>query len=225
MVAFSSIDARHGGAARGIGFFLPLGFLILDAFFIGLHGVMGVLLVTGRIEEWPDLINIDRDWSAGEFLNYCKWAVAAAALFGVWRTERLTMALFFALAFAFLLLDDGLSIHERLGAVVGRELPAAMGDVRSAAGEAAVFGCYAVVLGSGFALAWRCSGPQGRQVALRYVLLIALMGFFAVFADFAHSSAPSYSVSAGLLGLIEEAGEMLVLTAIAIYSLQLSIMR
>lgn len=204
---------------------LPLGLLVLDVVFISLHGVMGFLLVTDRIEEWPDLVNIGRDWSAGEFLNYCKWAIAAAALFGVWRSERLVMGLFFALAFILLLLDDGLSIHEGLGAIIGTELPAFVGNPQAVAGEAVVFGIYGLLFGSGFALAWRFSGPQGRQVALHYGLLIGLMGLFAIFVDFAHASAPSYSVSAGLLGLVEEAGEMLVLTAIATYSLRLSILR
>ena len=153
-------------------------------------------------------------------LNYAKWAVAAGALFWLYCTERIALALVFAAAFALALLDDSLMLHETWGARIGWSFLAGAGEMNMATGELVVFALYGLAFFAGLCFAWPRSGVKGRRLARNLTGLLVLVGACAILADLAHAAVPIQSIAAGILGLVEEGGEMLILTAIVAYCLR-----
>ena len=91
-----------------------------------------------------------------------------------------------------------------------------------AIGELVVFALYGLGLLAGLCVAWSRSDVNGRRIGRNLVALLVLLGACAVLADLAHAAASSDSVVRGLLGIVEDGGEMLVLTAIVSYCMRLT---
>jgi hypothetical protein len=147
----------------------------------------------------------------------------------VWLSACLVLALlqtrntaFFgwALIFAFLLLDDLLMIHERFGAVLAStfELPAMFGlrpkDLGEVASAAAV-GCVAVAL---VVTAYLRGRRRARQLSADLMCLLVALAVFGVFFDILHTIAHFRAPAlAQVFSLIEDGGEMLVVSIITAY--------
>jgi hypothetical protein len=125
-----------------------------------------------------------------------------------------------ALIFAFLLLDDLLMIHERFGVVLASALgfPAILGLRPEDLGEvasAAAIGCVAVAL---VVIAYRRGGEQARQLSADLMCLLVALAVFGVFFDILHTIAYFRAPAlAQVFSLIEDGGEMLVVSVITAY--------
>lgn len=97
--------------------------------------------------------------------------MAASGLFWLYRTERVVLAPVCAVAFLLALLDGSLSLHEALGAEIGRSLLAGAGEMKTAIGEMIVFAVYGLVFLAGLAVAWARSDPEGRRVARDLIIV------------------------------------------------------
>jgi hypothetical protein len=157
--------------------------------------------------------------------QYIKQVWLAGCLALAFLQTRAKVFAAWALLFALLLLDDALELHERLGVIIAASLnfpavfglrPADFGEVLVAAG----IGCMALALA---AIAFWRGGKEARQVSADLMCLLVALAFFGVFFDVLHTvtyfNAPSI---AQWFALIEDGGEMLVVSAITAYAFELA---
>ena len=166
-------------------------------------------------------LSIEVDGGLAEMFQYAKLTGLVACLgFLFFRTRGWAFA-GWAAFFGFLLLDDMFFIHERLGERVGAHLgfPAVFGLRVDDFGEiaiAAVLGLCAITM---VVLALRHGGATARRISQDFLCLLALLAVFAVVFDALHTityfRAPGI---APLFALIEDGGEMIVVSGIAAYA-------
>ena len=166
-------------------------------------------------------LSIEADRGLAELFQYTKQAALVACLGILFCRTRGWVFAGWAMFFGFLLLDDAFFIHERLGERVGAHLgfAAAFGLRVGDFGEvaiAAVLGLCAVTM---VVIALRRGGATARRISQDFLCLLALLALFAVAFDAVHTityfRAPDI---APLFALIEDGGEMLVVSVIAAYT-------
>jgi hypothetical protein len=165
-------------------------------------------------------ISLEAERGLPETYQYIKefWAAVAMA-FMFWRTRIRSYAGWSAL-FVFLLLDDAGQIHERVGAWLGRQyaLPGVLGLRPDDAGEllyAGMVGTFVVALVG--LVHWR-GGAQARRTSRDVLCLLVLFAIPGVFVDMLHVVAYLQgSLLAQVLLVVEDGGEMLVMSALVAY--------
>jgi hypothetical protein len=189
--------------------------LCADVAFLLLH-------VVSRTVDSPNvLFSLATDAGYPELFQYIKEYWIAIALFSVcWRTREGIYGTW-ALLFTYLLCDDALQIHEKVGEAVARRWNYSPG-VGLTLGELSI----SVVVGSAFLVLityfyLRCS-HSARNVSKDLALLLGLLVFFGVFVDMVSI------VIGDLRGLpvrgvitIEDGGEMITMSMIAGYVVRL----
>lgn len=191
--------------------------LMIDALLVAIHAVLGALFVAGASDAFPDILRIDRDWSLGEIANYLKWIALIGMCIALFTRQNAVIFLAVAIMCAVALFDDSLQLHERFSAPfsglvdpAGR-LPAGTGELTFLAMEGMLV---AVPLLYGWIHAPRSVHRQ----------IIPLLGlFFAAFVcagvvDFLHVKAAPQSVLSGMLGMLEDGGEMVFLSLMVSYT-------
>ena len=187
-----------------------------DIAFIVLHLVN---VETGWFRGVP--ISLEADRGLPETYQYIKtfWiALCLAAAF--WRTHIRVYACW-AIVFVFLLIDDASQLHERVGTWLGRtyELPVAFGLRPDDIGEllfAALVGASMLAL-VGFA-SWR-GGEQSWRVSRDILCLVVALAFVGVAIDALHVIAYFHRpLLAQVLLVIEDGGEMLIISALTAYA-------
>jgi hypothetical protein len=164
-------------------------------------------------------LEIDRSFS--EVFQYVKqyWIALIFCWLSILKFER--SYLVWALLFGYLLLDDALMLHEVLGKRVAKYLQYhSMFKLRARdLGELTVN----ALAGMAFLLAIvgaYCWGTEEfRGVSKRLMLVLFLLVFFGVVDDMVHVTLPSASIPYQLLGVIEDGGEMVVMSVIGWYVL------
>jgi len=152
--------------------------------------------------------------------QYIKQVWLAACLALALIQTRNTAFFGWALIFAFLLLDDLLMIHERLGRLIAGslELPAIFGLRPNDLGEvaaAAGIGCIVVTF---VILAFRRGGEESRHLSADLLCLLVALAVFGVFFDVLHTIAYFRAPAlAQMFSMIEDGGEMLVVSIITAY--------
>lgn len=217
MLAMTAQDRRglHKPSLIAFGF--------LDFFLIILHAGIGWLVLSGHIERdhWPVLLNISRDWSLAEIAGYFKWAILIAVLLRAF--FRSSERLFSALAFFFLitLLDDALQLHEQVGGWIVHltGLHLSIGSKAFALGEIAIWLLLGLLGISVVAAAWRSTDDYLRAHVLPLLGFFAVLILFAVGVDLIHFAVPDYSAWGGIVGIMEDGGEMLIMTVMLSYGI------
>lgn len=165
--------------------------------------------------------SIEVDGGLAEMYQYFKQAWLAGCLAIVFLQTKRWAFVGWAVFFGVLLADDMLQIHERVGRAIGESLglPPVMGLRTDDYGEvafAALLGVCAVTL---VVLTFRRGGHLARQVSADLLCLLGALGLFAVFFDVIHTITYMRAPALGpVLALIEDGGEMLVVSAIAAYA-------
>lgn len=187
-----------------------------DLAFIVLH----VLYIeTSLLRGRP--FSLEADNGIPEAYQYVKQFWLALCMVGLFRRTRAVVYLGWALVFGFLLLDDAFQFHEHFGQWLGGQytLPAAFGLRPEDIGEllfAAAFGGVTVLLiGFGY---WRGEW-DARTVSRDMAILVVVLGGLGVGVDLLHVityfKAP---LLAQFLLILEDGGEMLVVSALVAYS-------
>ncbi len=196
---------RRRGPARAL-----TGLLLLDLVFLTLT----VVHLNTRFLGDPRF-SVMEDWGYGEILQYGKeLAIVLLLVLAAWRRSS-RPALAWSALFVYLLLDDSLQLHERVGGRIAAHLPLAPwhGLRPQDLGELAVsFGVGAALLGL-VALTHRDSAPEAQQASRRLFVAVALLAFFGVVLDPLHVMLDQGTLS-DLLGLLEDGGEMVVMSGI-----------
>lgn len=188
--------------------------LIADLLFLLVHALHKL-----AVPAFGDVsFNVIHEGGYGERFQYLKEASIAVMLGILASRHRSLLFAAWAFLFAYLLLDDSISVHERLGSwlagVLG--LQADLGLRAVDFGEllisAVVAGGFVLLIGT---LALRGTARM-RRLCLDYLQLLALLVFFGVFVDMLHVMAEGYGVPG--LGTLEDWGEMLVMSLITAYT-------
>jgi hypothetical protein len=165
--------------------------------------------------------SIDADGGLAEMYQYLKLFWLAACFGVVFLQTRRWAFVGWALFFGFLMFDDMLQFHERAGEVLGPKLgiPPAYGMRTEDYGEIAcalVLGVCAVGL---VITTFRRGGRMARKVSADLLCLLGALALFAVFFDTLHTITHfRVPALAPVLTLIEDGGEMIVVSAIAAYA-------
>ena len=187
-------------------------------------------LFIGGLQRFTDfadhpLLVLTTDGGYPEFFQYLKlfWTAFMLLLVAFW-IRSVGMALWSAVFIAFGLYDS-LTIHERLGSVLGdrylnRSWPAGLEP--SDIGELIAQGFLAglAVLAVGLSL-WR--GPETmRRFTVDMLLLVGALALFGVAIDFIHALLQLGTAANFAAGFIEDGGEMIVTSVICWYAFVVS---
>ncbi len=198
--------------------------LAVDVVLIGVSVVMGLLIVTNRIENWPEILHIGRDWSISETFNLLKWGAIIVVFGYAFRWTGQVVFACLAIAFTLILADDSLQLHERSGQLANKffgqfafdnfgiesRMVIALGEI----GFWILLGfvCLAIVL-----LAWtRTSSEIKGQLGVLAVLFSGVI-VCGVFVDFVHFFSPPRSMINGILLVLEDGGEMVFISLMAAF--------
>jgi hypothetical protein len=187
--------------------------ILTDLGFILLH-----ILHTYTPLFMDPLFSLERDRGYAEVFQYVKESWIAALLFMLGTKKRRLVYFGFSFLFIYLLLDDSFQLHEELGWVVAEFIPfdpAEFGLRRKDFGELIVTGSFGALFFTLIAIGyWRSDGAT-KRVSRCIVAMILLLAFFGVLIDILHTILWIKEVGPILeLGMIEDGGEMLVMSVI-----------
>jgi hypothetical protein len=190
--------------------------LLADSIFILLHIGYSAGLITSP------LFSIAEDLGYAEVYQYIKeyWIVLLLLILAIGRGRMIY--LFWSLLFAYLLFDDSLQIHERLGLYLADalQLPP-MWQLRAQdLGELAVAMVFGAFLFGLIGIAYRYGDRIAKQTSKHLFLLVVLVAFFGVLVDMLHSAT---RWAEPLWLLLEDGGEMVGMSVIAWYVFQLGV--
>ena len=191
-----------------------IGFLATDGLFLVVHAAFGLLTMQGIIEVWPKFFNIDRDWGGGEILSYIKWVLIIGALIACFMKNRKPIFLGLVGLFLVCLLDDSIGLHERgaLWLIEDLSIYRYFGTHQAVVGELISWAVLGIPAVASLGLGWRMSNSRDRRLVLPAIALFSGVVVCAVGIDAIHSSLPDRSLEAGLMGMLEEGGEMIFLS-------------
>lgn len=187
--------------------------LLADAVFIALHLIH---TYTSFIGLASSLFSISTDGSYAEVYQYIKefWISVLLILLGKSRKNPLFLS--WAFLFLYLLLDDSLGIHENLGSLIASLLGVqpTFGLRPEDFGELAVSLCFGGLTFGSIALLHFLSTPADRQLSSVLFGLLLLLIFFGLFLDIVDIIIYN-SAGLSIFNTIEDAGEMIVMSAIS----------
>ena len=204
----SSLVARNRPAA-----------LVLVAFFAADMVFIVVRLATPLPPVEPHPGPVLLELTPSDLVMHAMWLTAAAAMWLVRRTALLYRL--WALVFLYVFLDDLSMVHERVADRVNKVVPIADRLGLPVEGWAILQPAYMGLVGLAvLASVWWVNRRQPNPVALRYSTeALMLFRLFVTFAGLAHLLTVAAFDRATLSVTVEEAGEMLVGTAIVAHAI------
>jgi len=187
--------------------------VLTDFFFIVLH-----ILHTHTGIGPSSLFSIEQDQGFAEIFQYTKEYWIGLMLLWLALKRRSFLFLGWSLLFFFLLFDDALRFHEEAGYILVKyfNLQPMLGLRAQDIGELGI----AVIVGVGFltiiGISHYFSEQRLRDISMRIAILLAALVFFGVFIDMIHSLF-RHTKASNLLALIEDGGEMVVMSLITWY--------
>ncbi len=193
------------------------GLFALDITLILISAVWGFAFLKGMIAVRPDFWNTDLDWSAGELLNYIKWLVLALVFFMAYFRDKATIMLSLALVVLILLADDSLQLHETLGPTVVHAigLQNIIGVKAYTIGPMVIWAALGMVILSITLMGWRITPTELRSKLYPVFAYFFAIMFCAIGIDVIRELFDFPKIIKGILGIFEDGGEMLFLTAMA----------
>ncbi|MCF6252358.1 MAG: hypothetical protein L3J75_13985 [Methylococcaceae bacterium] len=188
---------------------LALLFLI-DCIFVLLHGIYKLHLISNP------LFSIERELGYAEVFQYIKELSIMLLLLKLARNRKQIIFFAWSLLFLYFLLDDSFQIHENLGSFLAHYLEfQPMFYLRAQDfGELSVSMFFGVLLFSFIGGGYLFSDSKAKQVSKYLFILVMYLAFFGVFVDMLHIAIPW---GKSIWGLIEDAGEMVVMSIIVWY--------
>jgi hypothetical protein len=205
-----------------------------EAVLLMLRGGLVLLLVTDlffctlHVGRWFEFSNNDRlllqaDRGAAEWWQYLKAGVVAVALAIMAARCRQLVYAAWGLVFSYALFDDYLMIHERGGTMLVHVLGfgSAFGLRAQDLGELLVSALFGVPL---MLLCWwahRRSEPPAQARSFQLLWMFAVLLFFGVFVDMAHTVADAAGIGFPGLTMVEDGGELFAMSLATAYSVGL----
>lgn len=161
------------------------------------------------------LFSIEQDLGFAEIFQYIKEYWIGLMLLWLALKIRSFLFLVWSLLFFFLLCDDALSFHEFGGAMLAKYFNL-KGSWAREIGELGVFIVMGVIFFSIIGISHYFSKQRFREISKHLAILIVALAFFGIFMDAVHSLF-KYTKASDFLLLIEDGGEMLVMSLITWY--------
>lgn len=164
------------------------------------------------------------DWSIAEILNYCKeLSLFILALFLVQATRQ-PLFIAWGLIFIYLLADDALGLHELFGFLFRHLFPSVdvAGISSRNVGEFLFFALAGSVLLTFLWQAHRYSDAVFRLFTWSLLPWLGLLALFGVFTDAVHTLFMENPISDFIFTLLEDGGEMIVLSVMLWKTVQFS---
>jgi len=157
--------------------------------------------------------SIFRERGFGEVFQYVKEHWIGLLFLYLAITRRSPLYFSWALLFGYLLIDDSFTVHERLGTEISRyfNFSPALRIRPQAFGELAVSAFFGLFFFALIGVSYHFSDTSVRRTCRPLFLLLLALVFFGVGMDTIHSMARS-PVWGHILGIIEDGGEMLVMS-------------
>src|SRR3990172_10722019 len=190
-----------------------------DVSFIVLH-----LFHTYTILLPDNLFSIGQDRGYGEFFQYTKELWVAILLFLLGLRKRKFLYIIFAFLFLYFLIDDALEVHERFGAFLSDFLnfQPNLGLRAIDFGELAVSIFFGALFFFAIGITHHQSDSSARTVSKYLIILIVLLALFGVVMDMLEIIV-EHAVVNPILVMIEEGGEMLVMSMITWFVFRLDL--
>lgn len=193
--------------------------IITDIVFIILH----ILFLSTNLLDSPRFL-LTMDLGFAEFFQYMKelWIAILFLVLGI--KYRKGLFLIFSLLFFYLLLDDSLSIHERLGKYLAEifRFQAVLGLRPRDLGELLVMAVFGILFFTVFILFYFLSNQKSRQIILMMLGMIILLTGFGVLADMIEIMIKDETISQ-IIAIIEDGGEMIIMSIITWFVLRLDL--
>lgn len=187
-------------------------FLITDLAFIIIH----LFYVHADILSNPSF-SLDQERGYSEIFQYIKEYWIALLLGALAVKQRSALYLGWSLLFFYLLLDDSLTIHEILGAIISEKL--GLQGVFNL--RALDFGELIVSAGVGLfflfflAISYRFASRIPRETSKSLIIMFLVLAVFGIAVDMLHSMLRFSLFWDPLLAMLEDGGEMVVMSVIA----------
>jgi hypothetical protein len=191
--------------------------LAADGVFIGVHLINEVHpSVNNRLYA----LDVDRSYS--EVFQYIKFFWVGLLLAAVGWLVRAAVYGGWALLFVYLICDDALQVHERVGAwaVTMFPIPSALGLRAQDFGELAVSASAGLVLLAVIASLYPLSNTHAKNASKDLTLLMIVLVFFGVVFDLLHIAMDG-PVAGVLFGVMEDGGEMIAASLMVAYGVRL----
>ena len=189
--------------------------LLADFAFIVVHGVYKMRLISNR------LYSIETDRGYGEIFQYIKeyWIIVLLFIIAI-KTKRIIYFAWSSL-FMYLLLDDFFRIHELFGVYLAEYFEfQPMFRLRAIDfGELSVSMLFGFLLFIFIGLSYLFSDNVAKQISKHLLILVLSLVFCGVVVDILHVAIPWGKT---LLGFIEDGGEMVIMSIIVWYVIDLS---
>jgi hypothetical protein len=169
--------------------------------------------------------SLEADGGMAEMYQYIKFIWLSGCLVLAFLQTRLPVYLGWMLLFGFLLLDDAIQMHERAGWWFADQFgfSAALGLRAKDFGEIAFAACIGITAVALVLLTFWRGAAQSKHVSADILCLLCVLAFFGVFFDAIHTVAYFESPSlAPVLALIEDGGEMIVVSVITAYAFDIA---
>lgn len=190
--------------------------LIADLAFIGIHCLYLLGIAPGP------LYSIETDMGYAEIYQYIKesWIVALFLILAIER--RRIIYLSWSLLFMYLLFDDSLQIHERLGEYIAQyfELKPMFGLRAEDFGELGVSMLFGFLLFSFIGASYLVSDNLEKQISKRLFILVILLACFGILVDILHTAIP-WDQAYEAFGLLEDGAEMIIVSFIVWFTFNL----
>jgi hypothetical protein len=211
-------------------------------------GVAAVLSRTWGMQSWPlylalllasdvyliaigqvfgSFLSVNVEFGIPEGFQYAKELAIAVLMYGIYRKDRRETAfLVLAALFVWLLIDDSMRIHERVGGFLATHvsLPSMGGslpqDIGELVGLVIPAGVFLVML----AYTYFRASPSARVQMRQFAYLLALLGACGVFVDLLIAVLGLRDEESAVLrvfNVIEDGGEMVAMTCLLVFTCRL----
>ncbi|NMH88169.1 hypothetical protein [Flavivirga algicola] len=190
--------------------------ILIDFIFISIHCLLLYEFIDYNLNFF-----IEKDLGFAEFYQYIKeFGIFLMLLLLSYKEKRL-IYLVWALFFLYVLLDDSLSLHEIYGVYLADYFNfRSQFNLRAEDfGELLIFALLGIIFFTSVVFTFFRADAKGRLVTKTLFVLILMLVFFGVFIDLLHIAIPD---AKNEFAVIEEGGEMVVMSFIFAYTLSLN---
>ncbi|WP_165244088.1 hypothetical protein [Paludisphaera soli] len=197
-----------------MGFQVALGLILADLVVIAMH------IVQWATHFAPRGFSLGDDRGFGERFQYAKLLALVALLALLHRRQQWPIHAALVLVFGYLLVDDALMIHERLGEHLAERyaLSPAFGLRAVDFGELIVSAVAGSVLLAQLGLAYWFGGSEERVVGRNFIGLLLLLAFCGVGFDMLHIMLRAFDST---MEILEDGGEMIAVSLMVAYAASL----
>ena len=187
-------------------------FIVLDSF----GGIIPIFSST--------LYSLGKDGGYPEIYQYVKEFWIVLLMLSVYLKTKEIGHILWVMVFAYLLFDDAIRIHERVGSIIAKNLDFTpiFGLRPQDFGELAVTVIALVLLLTPIGFFYLRASSMFKKITRDLLLLLLIIGFFGVFVDMV-GIVVSWPQGRFLLGIIEDGGEMIAISMLAWYVFLLNI--